>query len=174
MTNVSAPLSVVVPTCNRGDQIMATIHSILNTAYPHLEIIIVDQSDDGATRSAVEQWQNDDRIIYLHTPVKGAGNARNLGVHSAAHEFVALTDDDCTVAANWPQTIVNALSADECCAVLYTNVMSVPHNEAEGFVPAYERTENKRFKSTYSLIDSQGLGAKHGCTAHPIPQTWGL
>ena len=159
MSNASESLSIVIPTCNRGDSVVATVQSILDSEHTDLEIIIVDQSDDDETHTALIPWLKDIRVNYIHTPVKGAGNARNLGVRAAIHEFVALTDDDCIVAPNWPQTIVNALAAVRSCAVLYTNVLPVPHDTSEGFVPEYNRIDNKRFTTAYSLIDSQGLGA---------------
>jgi GT2 family glycosyltransferase len=109
---------VVVPTRNRGSLITDTLRSLLALDYPDFEVLIVDQSTDDHTRSAVlTVAPNDARVRVVASDTVGSSSARNLGAQLSDAEVVAYTDDDCLVEANWLTEIVHEFEASEITAV---------------------------------------------------------
>ncbi len=91
-----AELSVVIPTLNRGRLLHDTVRQVLAQRFRDLECWVVDQSDPEG-RAANERFvaeQADDRLKYVHLPVKGLPNARNEGIVRVAGRIVLFLDDD--------------------------------------------------------------------------------
>lgn len=89
-------VSAVIPTCRRNEQLSAAIASVQRQAGVTLEIIVVDDSPEGAAREAVEKFR-DQRIIYLRTPRPTGGvpsMVRNQGWSHTTGMFVHFLDDD--------------------------------------------------------------------------------
>ncbi len=97
-------ISVIIPTCDRPQTLVDAIAAILANDYPptHYEVIVVDQGADDKTKNAVQKhYGQNEKVIYLHTPVKCCSSARNLGMQQAKGDILAFTDDDATVDKNW-------------------------------------------------------------------------
>jgi glycosyltransferase involved in cell wall biosynthesis/GT2 family glycosyltransferase len=90
-------VSVIVPTYARHDVLEALMECLAAQTATNFEVIVVDQSE--AT------WKYDIRLpfdlVYVHTDVKGASNARNTGAFYARGDILAFTDDDCRPDADW-------------------------------------------------------------------------
>ncbi len=89
-------LSVVIPTCRRNEQLSSAIASVRRQASTALQIIVVDDSPEGAARETVEGF-GDQRIIYLQSPRPTGGvpsMVRNQGWLHATGKFVHFLDDD--------------------------------------------------------------------------------
>jgi GT2 family glycosyltransferase len=89
-------VSIVIPTCHRNEQLSAAIASVQRQSAVALEIIVVDDSAEGAARSVVEGF-GDPRITYLSTtkPTGGIPSVvRNLGWSHTVGTFVHFLDDD--------------------------------------------------------------------------------
>ena len=103
------PITVVVPTRNRGSLITETIVSLRKLRHPEFRVIVVDQSTDDRTRLAVaEAASGDGRIRVESSSSVGSSAARNVGARLATTEVIAYTDDDCIVDPGW----LSALSAE--------------------------------------------------------------
>jgi glycosyl transferase family 2 len=89
------PVSVVMAARNSERTILAAATSILEQAYPNLELIVVDDaSTDATTRVlATHPALASARVIALDRRV-GRSAARNLGIASAAHDVIAIMDAD--------------------------------------------------------------------------------
>ena len=89
-------LSVLIPTLNRGKLFHDTVRQCLQESFVDFELIVIDQSDpeqEAANRALVEELA-DDRIVYMHLPVKGLPNARNEGMARARGAVWLFLDDD--------------------------------------------------------------------------------
>lgn len=87
-------VSVVTPTYNRSGTLARTIDSVLGQSFEDFEYIVVDDASTDATRSVVEQY-DDDRIRYLrHETNRRQAAARNTGIKAAEGEYVAFVDSD--------------------------------------------------------------------------------
>lgn len=89
-------VSVVIPTRGATEYLEAAIRSLTETRAQ--EIIIVSK-----TRINLETPKSNGRVIVLVRTGAGLSEARNIGVSKCSNEIVAFTDDDCTVARDWPQ-----------------------------------------------------------------------
>ncbi|GIG90958.1 glycosyltransferase family 2 protein [Plantactinospora endophytica] len=87
-------VSVVIPTRNRPDLVTRAVRSVLAQTVTDLEVIVVVDGPDDATREVLAAI-GDDRLRVLPLPESGgAPNARNLGVREARAPWTALLDDD--------------------------------------------------------------------------------
>jgi GT2 family glycosyltransferase len=111
-------VTVVVPTRNRGDLIGETVASLIALEDPGMEILVVDQSNDDATRRCVSSVaEGDPRVRVVPTPTVGSSAARNVGAQLATGELVAYTDDDCIVTKGWLTAIVEEFADSSVSAV---------------------------------------------------------
>lgn len=95
-------ISVIIPTLDRPELVVACIGGVVSGEFRDFEIIVVDQSRDARTRSAIqEHFGSDARVRYFHSDVSGAARARNLGSEHARGEFLAFIDDDAIPEKGW-------------------------------------------------------------------------
>ena len=93
--------SVVVPTINSNPERLRTaVHELLNLDYPNYDIIVVDNRPD-PERTALPEFDRDGRVRTYWEPRRGVSAARNRGIVNATGAFVAFTDDDVKVDAQW-------------------------------------------------------------------------
>jgi glycosyltransferase involved in cell wall biosynthesis len=90
-------VSVIVPTYERHDQLEALCECLARQTFRDFEVVVVDQS--------ASRWSHDSalpfELLYLHTDIKSAVNARNAGASYARGRVLAFTDDDCRPDADW-------------------------------------------------------------------------
>ncbi len=129
-------LSVVVPTRNRAAHALACVETI-RRAGGFRELIVVDQSDDGATESALAAL-GDPRLRYLRSALRGATNGRNVGIEASTGEVIAFTDDDCRVAPDWAASVARIFDTDPEAAVVCGRVHVPEELQREGFAVAFE------------------------------------
>src|SRR5262249_58343590 len=134
-------MTVAIATRNRGDSILRPVRSLLASDHDSWQLHIVDQSDDERTAEALAPFLHDPRIHYRRSPTVGVAIARNLALGDAASDLVAITDDDCEVAADWLRELEAAFALDPRIAVVFGNILPAPHDPDAGFVPAYVRAE---------------------------------
>jgi glycosyltransferase involved in cell wall biosynthesis len=90
--------SIITPTYERAEKLWEVLECLAMQTCRDFEVIVVDQS--------ASPWEGRDRfpeldLLYLHTDVKGAINARNTGASCARGEVLAFTDDDCLPFPDW-------------------------------------------------------------------------
>src|SRR5215471_6223333 len=101
--NARLPVSVVVPTVGRVDQLRSCLDSLAACEPRPSEVLVVDQSGDPALLALVSDYSAAGARV-VPCPGRGVSKGRNLGIREAAHEIVLVTDDDCTVEPDWVGT----------------------------------------------------------------------
>ena len=96
-------VTVVVPSAGRPELAARCVKSVLETAYPRLEVIVVDNRPEVP---ALRDLAADSRVRYVPEPVRGLSNARNRGAAEASGEIIAFTDDDAVVDRLWLDRLV--------------------------------------------------------------------
>lgn len=101
-------ISVVIPT-HKQEYLKRTLQSLADAGENESYEVIVCENPEitPETRQIVDSMGPNFSLVCSATI--GANNARNVGVHFAKGEIIALTDDDCEVDKNWITRIRLAL-----------------------------------------------------------------
>jgi glycosyltransferase involved in cell wall biosynthesis len=87
-------VSVVIPTIRRPVEILRSVGSVLNQTFSALELIVVIDGPDKATREALATIR-DPRLQVIDLPTNvGIAHVRNAGIKHSTGRWVALLDDD--------------------------------------------------------------------------------
>ncbi|MER7888810.1 bifunctional polysaccharide deacetylase/glycosyltransferase family 2 protein [Micromonospora sp. NPDC094482] len=90
---VRAPVSVIVPAYNEAANIAATVRSLVASAYPALEVIVVDDGSTDGTADIVERMRLRG-VRVLRQANAGKPAALNTGIRAARAELLVLVDGD--------------------------------------------------------------------------------
>lgn len=133
------PISVVICTCDRPDDIGRAIESVLVQDYQMFEVVVVDQSHGASTEVIVRQLaRTADRLRYIRLEDRGLSRAYNRGIAQANYEVVACTDDDCVAPPGWLDAVARAFFEHGDVSLLYGQVLGPLEREAPsqgGVVP---------------------------------------
>jgi GT2 family glycosyltransferase len=114
-----APLSAIIPTKGRPEELRVTVRSMLEGIVLPSELIIVDQSADRLSYDVVhEEFQKArnrqsflPRLKYIHEPsIAGVSAARNVGMSHAQEAIWLFLDDDVVMDADFVKELMNAYS----------------------------------------------------------------
>jgi glycosyltransferase involved in cell wall biosynthesis len=90
-------VSICLPTCNRPELIVECLDSCLAQTYPHIEILIGDDSRDDRTQQLIAaRYADDARIRYVRNdpPLGQARNVASLFERAAGPLIMLIHDDD--------------------------------------------------------------------------------
>lgn len=93
-------VSVIIPTYKRPIKLKRAITSVLNQTYKNIEVIIVDDNNEGdefrkETIVLMENFRNNKKVVYLkHKTNKNGSAARNTGINYTKAKYIAFLDDD--------------------------------------------------------------------------------
>jgi GT2 family glycosyltransferase len=109
-----SPISVIVCTRNRPNQLKRCLQALLALDYPVYEIIVVNNAPDhDETAELVAHLP----VRYLCEEQPGLGRARNCGIKEANHPIIAFIDDDAHPDPGWLEAINRAFAEPEVMAV---------------------------------------------------------
>ncbi|MBO8191675.1 glycosyltransferase [Streptomyces oryzae] len=93
LREVHEPVTVLIPAYNEEAGIESTVHSLLASTHPHLQIIVI---DDGSTDRTADlaTWIDDPRVMVLRQPNAGKAAALNTGLAHARYDIVVMVDAD--------------------------------------------------------------------------------
>ena len=104
--------SIIIPTCNRADQLSRTLDSVLSIDFDRneYEVIVIDNGSTDHTRSVVEQSIADHpehTVRYIYDAVPGLLTGRHRGAKEATSDILVFIDDDIAAAKGWLSAIVD-------------------------------------------------------------------
>jgi len=109
LREVTEPVTVLVPAYNEEAGIESTVRSLLDSTYPHLQIIVV---DDGSTDGTADiaAGIDDPRVLVIRKPNGGKAAALNSGLGHASHDIVVMVDADTVFEPDAVQRLVQPLA----------------------------------------------------------------
>ena len=152
-------ITVAVSTRNRGSEIFKTIETVLGNDYDNFDVVVVDQSDDETTRDALKPFFGDPRFSYVPSTKRGLAAGRNVAIAACDSELIAMTDDDCEVEKDWVREMVKAFAVNTQIGVVFGNVIAGPHDQSQGFIPAYHQDQPVLARSISEKHHIEGIGA---------------
>ena len=113
---VDRSVSVVVPTCDRPDDLRRCLTALQAQMSPRrVEIVVVDNRPGGGRSAAVvREFPN---VVFVEEPRPGLSYARNAGFAAATGDILIAIDDDVTVPAGWLERLVRPFRRPEVMAV---------------------------------------------------------
>ncbi len=121
-------VSVVLPTYNHGKYLKQSIESVLKQSYSGLELIIVNDGSNDATRELLKEYENNLAITIIHQENAGLPNALNRGFAIAKGEFLTWTSADNFYEEKAIQVMVNFLDNNKEVGVVYGNYFAINQN----------------------------------------------
>ena len=108
---MSKMVSVIIPTYNRCEDLNKLLHSIMESCYPDVEVIVVDNASTDATKSVVSSYCSKDiPLHYVYSNVNlNAGGGRAEGVRHAEGDYYLFIDDDNEIAPDMIAELVKFL-----------------------------------------------------------------
>ena len=152
-------LSVVISTRDRPDQAKAAAKSVLEQLPKDCELIIVDQSANEDTATALSSYKLDGRFNYIRSCRCGVSAGRNEGIRRAGSKWIFITDDDCELCPNTLTAVLEALWANPNVGIVFGNVFAGPYDPSAGIIPTYFRKRQFLARSISDKMDVEGLSA---------------
>src|SRR6266487_2852993 len=92
---VSLRFSIVIPTYQRRDVVLSSVHALAaqEDGGPFEVIVVVDGSTDGSA-DALRELETPFPLSVIEQPNRGQAEARNQGVAAARGELLLFLDDD--------------------------------------------------------------------------------
>ena len=150
-------VSVLIPAWNEEVGIEATINSVLNTKYPKLEVIIVNDGSTDRTHevvtSFIARYRRNTAVLYERIPNGGKARALNCGLSMAHGEIVITIDSDSVMD---PHAIGNMVKhfTDPRVASVAGNVIIGNRTKFIGLIQQLEYVYGFYFKRADSLLNA--------------------
>jgi peptidoglycan/xylan/chitin deacetylase (PgdA/CDA1 family)/glycosyltransferase involved in cell wall biosynthesis len=113
------PASIVVPAFNEANVIERSVRSLVDSDYPKLEVIVVDDGSDDGTGDLVEALGLPG-VRVIRQPNRGKSAALNTGIAEAAYDVIVTMDAD-TVFEPGTLGLVVQPFRDECVGAVAGN-----------------------------------------------------
>jgi glycosyltransferase involved in cell wall biosynthesis len=122
--------SIIIPTYGRPRKLATCLQSLTRLDYPRdrFGVIVVDDGSETPLESVIAPFRKQLDLMLLMQANSGPAAARNTGAAHAKGEFLAFTDDDCTPASDWLQTLAVRLAGMPDCAIGGRTVNALPDN----------------------------------------------
>jgi GT2 family glycosyltransferase len=122
-------ISVLIATADRQELLAACLESLAATGFAEAEVLVLDQSREQP--SMPRRKSEGPEVRWIRCPRRGKSAALNHGVREARAPWLAFTDDDCLVAADWLEIIDRAArEAEGDCALTGQVLPGVPEGES--------------------------------------------
>jgi len=129
------PVTLITTVKNEGKSIWNWLDSIRRQTRMPEEIVITDGGSTDDTVKQIEEFERQQAIgiRLICAPGANISRGRNLAVHQASNDIIAITDAGCELAADWLETITRPFDiypATEVAAGFYTARRETPIEKA--------------------------------------------
>jgi len=94
MTMENTLFTIITPTSSRADLLKRAISSTILQTYTNFEHLIIDDTNDPATKALIDEFNDERVILYTHSSPKGASGGYNTGIENSKGDFILFLDDD--------------------------------------------------------------------------------
>ena len=94
MSEKTPLVSIILPTFNRADLVLESIHSVLGQTYKNFELIVIDDGSVDNTRELLSPLVEEGLLTYAYQENLGLPAARNHGIRLANGSLISFLDSD--------------------------------------------------------------------------------
>lgn len=146
-------LSLVMCTCQREQELVPLLDSLVAQHYRDFELLVVDQNPDDRLLPllghAVERGL---RLLHLRQPQPNLSAARNLGLRHAEGRWIAFPDDDCWYEPDLLAQVVAHVDASPECAVAIAQWAEFAQHAARPMRLSWSRSRRFRDRLATSFM----------------------
>jgi GT2 family glycosyltransferase len=120
-------VSVIVLNFNGENYLEQCLSSLLETKYPHFEVIFVDNASTDSSLKIIEKtFGYDERLrIFRSTKNLGFSGGNNFGFSYANGDFIAFLNNDTIVDPEWLAVLVSAMEEDKTIGLAGSTILSI-------------------------------------------------
>jgi len=113
-------LSIIVPVYNAEKYISRCIESILNSSYPHIELILIDDASMDASLNICKRYkEKDDRIVLItKRNNEGPAAARMQGLETVTGTYIGFADADDFVEKDFYKNMMYEITSEKADIVI--------------------------------------------------------
>ena len=134
-------VSVTLVTYNSGRFIKRCLESVLEQAYPKLEVIVIDNASTDGTADILEQFEDRCRIYFSDQNI-GFAAAQNQAISHSESEWIFALNPDVLLMPGFIQSLVDAAAMDPKVGTVCGKLLSIR--------PSFDLPEKQ-------LVDSTGI-----------------
>jgi glycosyltransferase involved in cell wall biosynthesis len=130
------PVSIIISAHNEDYNLQKNLPAILNQNYPNFEVVVVNHASNDNTFDILRNLQlkyNNLNVVTIEQDLnffKGKKFPLSIGIKSAKHEILLLTDADCKPNSDhWIETMVSNYNTETEIILGYG-----PYNKSKGFL----------------------------------------
>jgi len=161
----SPEISILMPVYNREHYVAKSIHYVLAQAYPHFELIIIDDGSQDETLSRIRSIRDPRIRIISHPHNRGIAAALNSGLRVARGRFFTVMDSDDHMTSEslvWRKKMLSTHPDNEAVSGRFRHVL-----DADGqirFVSSFSNWTNQLYEYLIPLgrLDLEKLIAEGG------------
>ena len=114
--------SIIVVSYKKHNELKCLLYSLLSQSYQNFEIIIIHDGIDSEQHMMMNEFLDDNRVIYFQTPKRfndWGMTLRNIGLDIASGDFIINTNDDNYYTPNCLQEIYDVIQKESECNFVY-------------------------------------------------------
>ncbi|MBN2661409.1 MAG: glycosyltransferase, partial [Tannerellaceae bacterium] len=125
-------VSVVIPIYNMEDYLEATVLSVLNSTYPNIEIIMMDDGSSDKSpaigKQLAEQYSN---VFFYCQSNRGVAAARNKAIDLSNGTYIFPLDSDDLIGRDFIEKAVEVMDTQDDVKVVYSRMMFIGYKTNE-------------------------------------------
>lgn len=157
-------ISAVVATYRRKNELVRLFDSLIKNNIDKLEVIVVDQNQDGLIDDLIAQYRHRLDILHLKMTEANQSRARNHGAASAKYPIICFPDDDCWFEDDSLQKVQQFFNRNTSTDLLIANWKQNPIVHSDSFSLTRKKIFSFRAVGyvTYVLFFNEGVFQKLG------------
>ena len=107
-------VSVLIVSYNRADDLRLALEAVFATRWPNLEVIVVDNASSDSSPRVAKSFEG---VTFVPSSTNvGFAGGNNLALERATGQYVALVNNDCVIAPDWIEILVEFLEKNPATA----------------------------------------------------------